>query len=103
VLSAHVDIVLITFAFLYIQYSKLLEEEDIKARDAILESIEQQWLKTDQDIFIAGILLNPFHKARPFHATPFSTLAGLYNLLLCLWKCFYYNDLPAELYGEYKA
>jgi len=38
--SACVDIVLITFAFLYIQYSKLLEVEDIKACDAILESIK---------------------------------------------------------------
>ena len=101
--SARVDTVLITFAFLYIRYSKLTEAEDTKARDAILESIERRWLKTDQDVFIAGILLNPFHKARPFCAAPFSTVAGLYNLLHRLWKRFYYQDPPAELYGEYKA
>jgi len=82
---------------------KLLEAEDVKARDAILASIERRWLKTDQDVFIAGILLNPFHKAQPFHATPFSTVAGLYNLLHHLWRRFYYKDPPAELYGEYKA
>jgi hypothetical protein len=93
---------LITFAFLYIRYSKLLEAEDIKACDAILESIEWHWLKTDQDVFIAGILLNPFHKAKPFCAAPFSTVAGLYNLLHRLWKQFYYKDPPAELYAEYK-
>jgi hypothetical protein len=101
--SARVDIVPITFTFLYIRYSKLLEAEDIKARDAILESIERRWSKTDQDVFIAGILLNPFHKARPFHTAPFSTVAGLYNLIHRLWRPFYYQDPPAELYGEYKA
>jgi len=40
-----------------------------QAHDVILESIEQWWLKTDQDVFITRILLNPFHKARPFCAT----------------------------------
>lgn len=93
---------MITFAFLYIRYSKLVDAEDIKARDAILASIERRWLKTDQDIFIAGVLLNPFHKAKPFRAAPFSTLAGLYNLLHRLWKRFYREDPPAELYVEYK-
>ena len=82
---------------------KLLEAEDVKARDAILASIERRWLKTDQDVFIAGILLNPFHKARPFRTTPFLIVAGLYNLLHHLWRRFYYEDPPAELYGEYKA
>ncbi|KAH9029946.1 ribonuclease H-like domain-containing protein [Lactarius pseudohatsudake] len=101
--NARVDIVLTTFGFLYIRYSKLLEAEDIKARDAILESIERRWLKTDQDVFVAGVLLNPFHKARPFRAAPFSTVAGLYNLLHRLWRRFYYVDPPAELYVEYKA
>ena len=101
--SARVDIILITFAFLYIRYSKFLDTEDIKARDAILASIERRWLKIDQDVFIAGVLLNPFHKAKPFCAAPFSTLAGLYNLLHCLWNRFYHEDPPAELYMEYKA
>jgi len=101
--SARVDIILITFAFLYIHYSKLLNAEDIKACDAILVSIERHWLKTDQDVFIAGVLLNPFHKAKPFRVAPFSTLAGLYNLLHHLWKRFYHEDPPAELYVEYKA
>jgi len=76
--------------------------QDNKARDAILESIERRWLKTEQNIFIAGIHLNPFHKARPFRAAPFSTVGGLYNLLHYLWKRFYYEDPPAELYGEYR-
>jgi len=101
--SAHVDIILITFAFLYICYSKLLDAEDIKACGAILVSIERHWLEADQDVFIAGVLLNPFHKAKPFRAPPFLTLAGLYNLLHRLWKRFYHEDPPAELYVEYKA
>ena len=77
--------------------------EDIKACDAILASIERRWLKMDQDVFIAGVLLNPFHKVKPFRTAPFSTLASLYNLLHHLWKRFYHKDPPAELYMEYKA
>jgi len=34
---------------------------------------------------------------------PFLDPSGLYNLLHRLWKRFYYNDPPAELYREYKA
>ena len=94
---------LITFAFLYIWYSKLVDTENIKAHNATLGSIEWQWLKTDQNIFVAGILLNPFHKAQPFCAAPFSTVARLYNLLHHLWRWFYYDNPPAELYAEYRA
>jgi hypothetical protein len=64
---------------------KLIDTEDIKGFDTILGSIEHWWLKTDHDVFVAEIL-NPFHKAQPFCAAPFSTLAGLYNLLHCLWR-----------------
>jgi hypothetical protein len=78
------------FAFFIILYS--------------IETIERRWLKTDQDVFNVGILpnLNISDKARPFRAAPFSTVAGLYNLLHHLWKWFYY-DPPAGLYGEYKS
>src|ERR1700731_2662559 len=99
----HVNDVLLTFTFLYIQYSALINSEDLLAHNAVLSSIEQQWQKTDQEVFIAGVLLNPFHKACPFHAAPFSTMAGLYNLLYHLWMCFYNQDPPAELYGQLKA
>jgi hypothetical protein len=101
--GARVDIIIITFAFLYHRYSTLHEAEDIKARDAVLASIERRWRKTDQDVFIAGVLLNPFHKARPFRRAPFSTAAGLYTLLHRLWRRFYYEDPPAELYAEFRA
>ncbi|KAF8574507.1 hypothetical protein K439DRAFT_1372214, partial [Ramaria rubella] len=47
------------------------------------------------------ITLNPFHKAQPFHAAHFSTTAGLFNLLFCLWRRLYYTDPPAELYMEF--
>ena len=73
------------------------------ARSAILGSIERWWLKSDQDVFVAGILLNPFHKAQPFRAAPFSTVARMYNLLHHLWRQFYYENPPMELYAEYRA
>ncbi|KAF8573620.1 hypothetical protein K439DRAFT_1374791, partial [Ramaria rubella] len=66
-----------------------------------LSSIEQRWHKTDQDIFVAGMFLNPFHKAWPFRAAHFSTMAGLFNLLFHLWRQFYYTGPPAEFYMEF--
>jgi len=101
--QCRVDDVLLTFAFLYHRYSALTDLEDILARNSILSSIDRRWYKTDQEVFIAGILLNPFHKARPFRAASFSTLAGLYNLLHRLWLRFYSQNPPPELYGEFKA
>ncbi|KAF8578694.1 hypothetical protein K439DRAFT_1648725 [Ramaria rubella] len=99
--NCRVDQVLSTFVFLHICYSALLDPEDTLAQNAILSSIERRWSKTDQDVFIAGIFLNPFHKARPFCAASFSTMAGLYSLLFRLWRQFYYGDPPAEFYLEF--
>ena len=56
---------LITFAFLYIRHSKLVDTEDIKACDAILGSIEWWWLKTDQDVLLLGYSLTHFIKLSP--------------------------------------
>jgi hypothetical protein len=99
----HVDDVLMIFAFLYLRYSALSDPDDLPVRTAVLASIERRWGKTDQDVFVAGILLNPFHKARPFRAAPFSTAAGLYNLIHRLWARFYYEQPPSDLYVEFRA
>ena len=64
------DQILLTFGSLFIYY------REIKAKDpandlgctAILNSIEKRWAKSDQDIFIAAIILNPFVKTAAFSA-----------------------------------
>ena len=101
--QCHVYDVLITFAYLHFQYSSLTDPDDAPACNAILSSIERRWKKTDQDVFIAGILLNPFHKAQPFCAAPFSTSVSLYNLIHRLWSRFYSETPPAGLYIDFKA
>jgi hypothetical protein len=55
-----------TFSSLEMQYSKLTDAEDAVIQTALLESIEKRWEASDQTIFIASVILNPFLKINPF-------------------------------------
>lgn len=46
--------------------SELYHPDDLLVRDALLGSIERRWDKSDQDVFIAAVILNPFVKASNF-------------------------------------
>lgn len=56
------DEVLLIFGTLVMEYCKLTDPDDIPVRDALMSSIERQWEKSDQDVFVACIILNPFIK-----------------------------------------
>ena len=95
------DQILLTFGSLSIYYT------DIKAKDpanslgctAILESIEKRWAKTDQDVFIAAVILNPFIKTNAFSPqAPFLTRAGILGLMKRLYRRFFsITESPEEL------
>jgi hypothetical protein len=55
-----------TFSSLAMQYSKLTDAKDAVIQTALLESIEKRWEASDQTIFIASVILNPFLKIDPF-------------------------------------
>jgi hypothetical protein len=55
-----------TFSSLAMQYSKLTDAEDAVIQTALLESIEKRWEASDQTVFIASVILNPFLKIDPF-------------------------------------
>jgi hypothetical protein len=86
------DQILLTFGSLAIYYCdiKTTDSANILGATAILESIEKQWAKADQDVFIAAVLLNPFVKASPFSPqVPFLTQAGVLSLMKCLYLRFF--------------
>lgn len=94
------DQILLTFGSLSIHYT------DLKAKDpanipgcmAILDSIEKQWAKADQDAFITVVILNPFVKTTTFSAeVHFLTCAGVLALMKCLYRCFFSTiETPEE-------
>jgi hypothetical protein len=51
---------------MYYQNIKMENATNNPGCTAILESIEKQWAKVDQDVFIAAIILNPFVKTLAF-------------------------------------
>ncbi|KAF9037773.1 ribonuclease H-like domain-containing protein [Panaeolus papilionaceus] len=101
--SAHcrLDEVLLTFAALYITYLSLSDAEDREVKASLLESIERRWDQSDQEVFIAAVIINPFLRTSPFKkdATLIST-GAVYQLFSNLWKRFYNEDPPESLYEE---
>ncbi|KAF8876093.1 ribonuclease H-like domain-containing protein, partial [Infundibulicybe gibba] len=88
------DQVLITFGILYTQYNTLMTEDTSyqtwAALQAVLDSIEKQWKKTEQSAFIGSVILNPIYKLKPFHRScDFMTLAGAISLLKELYIRFF--------------
>lgn len=62
------------------------DAEDIPGRDAIINSIEKRWAKTDQDVFIAAVLLNPFYRSEPFGMK--LNNAEALRIIIKLWQRF---------------
>ncbi|SJL01174.1 uncharacterized protein ARMOST_04492 [Armillaria ostoyae] len=101
------DQVLLTLGSLFIHYSKSLSATDMGeryVRYALLSSIERRWGKSDQEVFIAAVVLNPFMKLTPFRLTSqtsFLTMAGLNDLFSRLYTRFFTDPLDsAELLGN---
>lgn len=80
------DTVAVTFGYLIATYQQMTDEEDIPGRDAIIRSVEQRWAKTDQEVFIAAIFLNPFYRFEPF-GTRFNN-AEVIDMNIRLWQRF---------------
>lgn len=95
------DEVLLTFGYLVMQY-RLMQADagDAVACDSIITSIEKRWAVSDQEIFVAAVLLNPFYRNAPFALLPFLNNAGIRSLLVALWKRFYRGPPPDSFYTE---
>lgn len=72
------DEVLLTFGYLVMQYQKMqTDADDVAACASIIASIEKQWAVSDQEIFVAAVLLNPFYRNTPFAPLSFLNNAGI--------------------------
>ncbi|KAH8983691.1 hypothetical protein EDB86DRAFT_2774868, partial [Lactarius hatsudake] len=98
----HLDEVLMMFASLAMQYSRLTDVDDAGIQKALLESIEKRWEASNQNVFVASMILNPFLKINPFKRDArLISLGVIHTLLSSLWAHFYLSDpCPNELYEE---
>jgi hypothetical protein len=94
------DQVLLTFGFLVMQYQAMTDVEDHAGCLAIIESVEKRWGKSDQEIFIAAVLLNPFYQSAPFAPLHFLNNAGIHALLNRLWLRFYSSQPPPDFHTQ---
>jgi hypothetical protein len=83
-----------------VQYRNLTDEEDLDAANAIMESLERRWAVTDQQIFIASVILNPFYQGRPFAQLYFLNNAGIHALLGHLWSHFFNTEPSQDFHTE---
>jgi len=82
------DQILLTFRSLIAYYLKLPDVSDPGVQ-AIIASIEKQWDKADQEIFIAAVILNPFIKITPFNTSVSLFMnMGIFNLMKYLYTHF---------------
>ncbi|KAF8152004.1 hypothetical protein BJ912DRAFT_1027651 [Pholiota molesta] len=89
-----IDQVLLTFGYLVERYRSPLMDNDITSRDAILDSIEKRWAKTDQQVFICSVLLNPFYGLAPFASLHIFSRANIQILCEFLFQRFYKKEAP---------
>ncbi|KAG1741755.1 uncharacterized protein EDB91DRAFT_1081567 [Suillus paluster] len=104
--AAHcqLDEVLIILGYLMSRYLNLSTvttstDDEIRIR-AIIDSLEKCWNKSDQTVFIATVILNPFYKAKPFAQIQQFTTAGITSSLLKLLQQFYSSPPPESLRQE---
>lgn len=66
-------------------------KQDIIACEAILTSIEAHWAKSDQEVIIATVLVNPFYRMLAFRPLQcFNKAEIMLSTRLCLrWRCLY--------------
>lgn len=90
------DQVLLTFGFLVMKYRDEKMNQDHIGRDAIINSVEARWNKSDQEIFISTVLVNPFYRTAPFSALPVFSKAHIRVLFTKLYHRFFTVQPPSE-------
>ena len=93
------DMVLLTFGFLVMQYQQMADGDD-HAATSILSSLEKCWMAADQDVFIATMIVNPFFHTEPFSLHSRFVVAGVIELLGCLYTRFFQEEPPYSFSAE---
>ena len=79
----------------------MTDPDDLPGCTAIINSLEKRWSKTDQEIFIATLILNPFYGRTPLAQSSHFNNAGITALLDQVWRrVFKTDDVPVEFYNQ---
>ncbi|KAI0084021.1 ribonuclease H-like domain-containing protein, partial [Irpex rosettiformis] len=100
--KARLDTVLLILALLYNRFDNFprTTNSDTIVSDTICNSINTRWEASDQDVFIAAVILNPTHKIRPFRKSSWFSVP-LITILMCrLYSRFFEDVAPRELLEE---
>ncbi|KAI0082950.1 ribonuclease H-like domain-containing protein [Irpex rosettiformis] len=100
--KAQLDSVLLVFALLYNRFEHFptTTVSDKIVVETICNSINTRWEASDQDVFIAAVILNPTHKTRPFRKCRWFSLGLISVLMVRLYCRFFGNPTPPELLQE---
>lgn len=79
------------------QYRDEKMNEDPAGCDAIIASIEARWAKSDQQVFVCAVLVNPFYRTTPFAPLSCFNHAHICVLLTRLYTRFY-GEQPNPLF-----
>lgn len=90
------DQVLLTFGFLIMKYRDEKMSQDPIGRDAIINSIETRWSKSDQEAFISTVLVNPFYRTMPFAPLSIFSKAYIRGLFTKLYRRIFSSQPPTE-------
>lgn len=85
------DTVLLSFGYLVFKYTEMRKSDadDVHGCTQIIDSLERRWVKTDQKVFIAAIILNPIYKQTAFRPdSPFFSFIDIVDLFVQLWSRF---------------
>ncbi|KAF9441139.1 hypothetical protein P691DRAFT_684879, partial [Macrolepiota fuliginosa MF-IS2] len=97
------DMILLTFGYLISSYQHMKTEnsQNIPGCTAIITSVENRWAKTDQEVFIAAVILNPMYQWSPFHHSHFHSVVAVISLFKRLWARFYNGqELPESFHTD---
>jgi len=85
--------VLITFGYLTMKYNTDQMKQDTIGCQAILDSIEARWAKSDQEVFVA-MVLNPFFQMSVFWPLQCFNKAEMRVLFTKLYRRFFAVEPP---------
>ena len=82
-------------------YQAMTEPDDLPGCTAIIDSLKKRWSKTDQEIFIATLIINSFFGQTPLTQSPHFNNAGITALRDQVWRQVFRTDnVPTQFYTQ---
>jgi len=79
----------------------MTDADDLPGCTAIMNSLERWWSKTDQEVFIATLIMNPMFGRAPLAQSAHFNNAGIAALLDRIWRrLFKSNNVPLEFHQQ---